>query len=346
MEVIKPEYIAEHLVLPEYFNFRIDSSGRRFYVRILDGEHVQTAPSVSAILAELKPGVGLLEFYKKNKPEDIEFISTFAALYGTIFHVLCGKILRGEKIPCSENYITEFIKDFCYTESEDFFSLQRFIKIRKRKMLYDLIAFSKWVKDYNVKPLAIEYPVMTKKFGGTIDLVAEIDLKKKIKKTELIESAKNKYIDGYPEGLSITKIRKMKKEKLLDLLGMSETNRVIAVIDFKSGQHGFYKPHIMQLHAYMKGWNTEQTKNKATHIFNYGSEKFKLPNVKYKFADQTDNAQVFREWDALLKLFYTDSEKCKIKGRYEIIENEDITNTEIRYIDPIKQRLSLDMEAF
>lgn len=348
IEKLTPEYIAENLILPEELNFRIDSGGKRFYARFANNE-VYTAPSVTSILSGLKPGFGLLEFYKNNTAEDIDFISTFSALYGTIFHVLCGKILRAEKIPCSKEYIKEFMYSFCYKENEDYFSLVKFIKTRKRDMTLDLIAFSKWVKDYNVKPIAIEYPVFTKKFAGTIDLVAEIDLKKKITKSELIESAKNKFIEGFPNGLTITKIRRMKKKELLDLLELKETNRVLAVIDLKSGQNGFFKSHIMQLHAYMKAWNIEQKENKVTHIFNYGNDKFNLSKIRYRFTDQTDNAQVFKEWDCLLKMFYLDPSNYKIKGRYEINRSSlDVTDSDnIIYVDPVaKIKEYIEMEAF
>jgi hypothetical protein len=338
----------DYLIEPEHYNIRIDNHGRRFYARVYaekEKVYIRTAPSVTTILAELKPGFGLMEFYKKNDVEKIKFISHYSALYGTIFHILAGKLLKGEKISCSKGKVYELMQEHCTGQMEQSERLFEYMREAKRDIIKDLFAFQQWIKDFDVKPIAIEYPVMTKNYAGTVDLVAEISVKKKFKKEELIEIALQKTKHKK------THLNKMKKEELEIILKLNKQERKLVLIDLKSGLNGFFRPHIMQLHAYRKAWDEEHSDLKIDYIYNWGCKNYRYPAVKYNFTDQSDNPVIFAEFNAFVKYYYCDPDRSKIRPVYAINEdktfNEDEHDKLIELVDPVEElREYYAMEVF
>jgi hypothetical protein len=343
VEKILPDFINENwLIEPEYYNYRINYNGQRFYARCYEnrlenGEieyNVLTAPSFSAIYNKVVPlGYGLQEWYKNLTKEQIEFNSHNSAIYGTIFHILCGRILRGEKILVDELYINTEIERYCQEEDENLEDLKKWIKNEKRRLLLDLLAFTKWIKDFKVIPIAIEYPVFSDKCAGTIDLIAKIIVPLKYTKDELVEIAMKKYPIWRPistkayTSSSESSIRKLTKEQIIEKCDIKRNGEYIALIDLKSGQKGFWETNAMQLYQYAKCWNEEYPDLKITKLFNYGCDNYRLPNVKYRFKDQTDNKKIFKKWDKYVEIYYVD-EPSKPEKMYELNSAE--------YFDPEK----------
>ena len=347
IEKIEPDFFDNsifNLVEPNFYNYRIDSGSKRFYARIENGE-IRTAPSVTSILSEMKPGFGLMQFYKNKTRQEIDFISRYSALYGTFFHILAGQMLNNQIISCNRQEMKEYLKELCIMEDESFENLQKYMKQEKRDIIKDLISFKKWCIDFDVEPIAIEYPVMTKDYAGTIDLVARIDVPKNYTRKDL-ESKAFKKLKQLK--MNKTQIKKTKKDDLIDILKLKKNTRQIVLIDLKSGQKGFYNTHIMQLYAYQQAWNKENPGLKAKQIYNWGCDTCGLDNIKYNFKNQTDNKDLFKQWKAFVRYIKTIPGFTEIKGYYAIDENltlNDNLDDIIKYVDPLEEIKELAKEG-
>ena len=92
-----------------------------------------------------------------------------SAQYGTYLHHLFGRILLGAEYSFDENVLLTLTGGIV----EDFDEMYRWYKEEKRDIRKDVYGFVKWVRDYNIRPLAIEYPLMNE-YGvcaGCVDLV-------------------------------------------------------------------------------------------------------------------------------------------------------------------------------
>lgn len=290
IEEVKAQYLnKEYIVEPTFYNYRVNFSGRRFYLRIFDKDNYKIAPSFSAISRYCEPTPKyLIDWQIKVGKEKATWILKNSAAYGTFAHIQYGRILRGEKLSLNHDIQLNEIQYFTEKEDIDFKELMKWYKEERRDIRKDIFGFVKWCIDYKVKPIAIEYPVMALdgSVAGTIDLVCKLTIP-----------------------LSKTEIKEGKEEK-----------EVIGLGDFKSGMNGFYEDNEIQLHTYKPMWNEEHPELPIDLVFNYGSHNYMLPLsnkvTPYKFKDQTDSRFAYKIplW---LKLFHGD-----IKNKPEIYTTE------------------------
>lgn len=343
IEQIKAEYLEEGFLLePNFFNYRINYHNQRYYARVYEIENekgelsfdVSVAPSFTAVAQSVPAGFGLMQWYKNMSGEEIAFISRTSAAYGTIFHVLGGKILRGETVFASDAFLDEFIRDFCLENGEVYDDIKKFMKKQNRNLLNDLIGFCKWLRDYKVKPIAMEYPVFSEKCAGTVDLVAHITVPIHYTKEKLVKEVCEKVeLD-----ITLSKLKSMKKDDILEKYGLPIEETFLAMIDYKTGMNAFYDVNVMQLHQYRKCWNLENPDHQIERIFNYGCDSYRLPGIKYRFKEQTDNQKLFDKWDKYVEIFHMD--EIKIDTLYqanpmEILSPDNLENL-IEEIDPVQ----------
>jgi hypothetical protein len=136
------------------------------------------------------------------------------------------------------------------------------------KLRQDVAGYVQWIQDYDVRPVAIEYPFVSctdYPYGGSIDLIAEIT----------------------------TDAKKGKRE--------------IVLVDYKSSRNDPYDSYFQQTFAYMRGWNECNPKQKVGRFFIYHPKAYKLPLGKtvkpYKFEEATDEPACLK-WDLLLQIYY------------------------------------------
>lgn len=167
VEEIKAVYFnADALREPPYRVYQLNSDGYRYYYRFDDGEPV-FFPSVTTLLKQVLPTPpALLEWMIANGKEGATEKRDLAAAYGTFMHI------QFESLIINRTYDFDAVPAVlaAYMERENLpervFS-EWIIKIRK-----DVLAFAQFVKDYNVKPLAIEIGLVHPDyhFAGCIDL--------------------------------------------------------------------------------------------------------------------------------------------------------------------------------
>ena len=114
IEAIKAEYLnQDYIIEPVYINYRINNHGKRFYARLYEDNKIITAPSFSAIKESVSPvPYGLIDWYVSRGWDYCRWFLEHSANYGTYFHHLCGRILRGEKILTTESFIIADMQAF------------------------------------------------------------------------------------------------------------------------------------------------------------------------------------------------------------------------------------------
>ena len=168
VEEIRAVYFnADALEEPAYRVFQLNSDGYRYYYRFNADGTPEFYPSVTTLLKQVMPTpAALLDWMVANGKEGSTEKRDIAAAYGTFMH---GEF---EKLIINRRYDFDNVPAtlLAYMEREhvpeSLFS-QWLVKIRK-----DVLAFAQFVKDYNVKPLAVEIGLVHPKFryAGCLDL--------------------------------------------------------------------------------------------------------------------------------------------------------------------------------
>lgn len=167
IEEIKALYFNEEaLTEPAYKIYRLDTDGWRYYYRFEKDTPI-FYPSVTTMLKSVMPTpYGLLQWYAQNGMESATEKRDLAAAYGTFMHSQFERLIINRRYDFDNvpNVLMEYIQrenlpDKVFGEWEK--------KIRK-----DVLAFAQFVKDYNVRPLAVEIGLVSARYhyAGCIDL--------------------------------------------------------------------------------------------------------------------------------------------------------------------------------
>ena len=152
VEEIRAVYFnADALKEPAYRLFQLNSDGHRYYYRFNDAGEPEFYPSVTTLLKQVMP----------TPPK-----RDLAAAYGTFMH---GEF---EKLIINRRYDFDSVPAalLAYMERENLpekVFAEWLPKVRK-----DVLAFAQFIKDWNVKPLAVEIGLYHPKFhyAGCLDL--------------------------------------------------------------------------------------------------------------------------------------------------------------------------------
>lgn len=210
------------------------------------------------------------------KGQNPDLYTQYRADYGTIMHVLFGHLLQGKAIPMYEmggqDSLEQYIRELDLSISET--SLQYVFKHFRKELKKDILSFLQWIKDYKVRPLAIElmgcYPRY--KVGSAIDLVCTLEDR----------------VEGYWGEVYKTDGHRGQGYKKGDPKKSWKTIRVLAIVDFKSGKKGFYNSHILQLYLYRRILE-EQFGVVVDATYNFAPSDWRTKPA-YKFVRQDDRA--------------------------------------------------------
>lgn len=231
-------YLAEELKkVPLPILRRISYQGNRYYYEVREDGVALFSSGTTLISDGYVNNNGALNQWKLKQRilgNDPDAIASERADFGTIMHLLYGHIFLGKSIPFSVNGIKK------YVSSIDDFKMDKdrikFIMDRNAvEMLEDIRSFLKWVKDYNVKPLAIELMLRSEEYmvATAVDLICEMDYKTKERGFfgKVYQRKSGDHEKGDP----------MEEEREV-------VRRIIAVVDYKSNRSGdFYPEHALQL---------------------------------------------------------------------------------------------------
>ena len=168
VEEIRAVYFnADALKEPPYRVFQLNSDGYRYYYRFNVDGTPEFYPSVTTLLKQVMPTPpALLDWMVANGKEGATEKRDIAAAYGTFMH---GEF---EKLIINRRYDFDSVPAalLAYMERENLpekVFAEWLPKVRK-----DVLAFAQFIKDWNVKPLAVEIGLYHPKYhyAGCLDL--------------------------------------------------------------------------------------------------------------------------------------------------------------------------------
>lgn len=168
VEEIRAVYFnADALREPEYRLFQLNSDGYRYYYRFNENGDPEFYPSVTTMLKQVMPTPpALLDWMIANGKDGSVEKRDIAAAYGTFMHGQFEQLIINRKYDFDN--APAVLLDYMEKNNipESLFS-QWIIKIRK-----DVMAFAQFVRDWNVKALAVEIGLFHPEFhyAGCIDL--------------------------------------------------------------------------------------------------------------------------------------------------------------------------------
>lgn len=168
VEEIKALYFnADALKEPPYRVYQLNTDGYRYYYRFDEDGEPHFYPSVTTLLKQTMPtSPFLIDWMLANGKEGAVEKRDLAAAYGTFMHIQFERLIINRRYNFDEvpAVLMTYMEQNNLPEKFYFDSL---VKIRK-----DVLAFAQFVKDYNVKPLAVEIGLVhpTYHFAGCVDL--------------------------------------------------------------------------------------------------------------------------------------------------------------------------------
>lgn len=270
---IKAMYFDEQaLTLPPVPLYRYHYKGDRFYYYL--------TPAVQDYDPQDKPpvkfAVGVTTLTRKTIPQPEQLTKWMAdkgwdeaiayrderALYGSLLHTLVATLLI--KRVADLDATAEIVRNYCKLHS---ITTNEGVWVDDLKQ--DLLAFAQFVRDYNVRALAIEMSLVSPQLGvaGTLDLLCEMDLTEKGYYGEVYASGANK---GQP-----------KETK--------RTSRTVAIIDFKSGRTsngGLHNAAQLRLLKMLLTENFPQWQGVAIQLYNWNPKDWRTA-PSYTLTDQT-----------------------------------------------------------
>lgn len=177
IEEMKAVFFDEHaLRLPPYRVYRLDSEGYRYYYRFEEGGEAVFYPSVTTLLRKVMPtSPQLIDWMLDNGKEQALEKRDLAAYYGTLMH------MEFEKLIISRKYNFDLVPLTMRRFMEGNHLPEGFFNDNVNKLRKDVLSFAQFIKDYNVRPLAIEISLVhpDRRYAGCLDMPCVMTIKGK-----------------------------------------------------------------------------------------------------------------------------------------------------------------------
>lgn len=268
VEIILPDWFNETaLRLPSYKVGRVNFGAGRSYIRL--NQDCKPCESPLRLYTSLTTAINacspmetpLLEWYCKHGTKEAGRLLEIAQEYGTLMHMEIGKLLINMHYDLDsveevvENYLSD--KSFYHPECREW----------PEKLRNDICAFIQFFIDYNVVPLGIEYVLLSERgYGTLIDLVCNMT----------IQVDGLDYENPYKSGPRKGEPRECKVDK-----------EIRAIINFKSGRHGFYRSNGLQLEAERQLWEENFPDLPLDAAYNWSPKEWRGETPTYNLKDWT-----------------------------------------------------------
>lgn len=186
---------------PSYRLYRLNENGHRYYYRF-EGDTPVFYPSVTTLLRQTMPtSTFLIQWMVQNGDAATEK-RDMAAAYGTFMHI------QYEKLIITRQYDLDAAGDILreYMERENIADKYYFDWLPRIKK--DILSFAQFIKDYNVRPLAVEIALVSREgFAGCIDLPCEMTEKGQTFRAIIdFKSGRNGFYEDYELQLGLYRI--------------------------------------------------------------------------------------------------------------------------------------------
>lgn len=291
--------------------YRMDSKDNRYYYRFdAEGEPIFYT-SVTTMIRNTLPTSPYLIKWLVDKGGTGADEAKERADYGTFLHVQIAELLINGKYNLDS--LSEKLTLFLIGKTD---AKENWVDELKK----DILAFTQFIIDFNVKPLAIEICLYhpTDGYAGAIDIVCEMDDEEKGFFGEIYASGANK---GQP-----------KESK--------QMRRINAIVDIKSGRKGFYESGEIQLKAYYEMWSIHFPDVPIIKYFNWSPKDWRvIPS--YNLKDQTDSRNLIK-LPYLVSLAKIEDQKRNnsitiVSGIIDILEGVGRNISEKTFIELVKE---------
>lgn len=232
-ELVPTEWFDQTAIrLPNYKVGRVNYGQGRSYVRLNEDGTLESPfrlyTSLTTAINSCAPmEQPLLEWYCKHGLAEAKRLLKLSQMYGTLMHMEIGTylMLNYYDFDTIQERVSSYLSENNYwqPETDDW----------ANDLKYDIAAFIAFAQEYEVKPLGIEYVLLSNRgFGTLIDLVCKMNIPVKGEWGEVYKTGDKK---GQPK----------------------ETTQIVekvCVINFKSGKHGFYRSNGIQIECERQLW--------------------------------------------------------------------------------------------
>lgn len=299
---------ATQLREPSYRLWQLNTNGNRYYYSVDETTGEPTFyPSVTTILHNVMPENKFLTEWKLSLGKDEALAYTMErANYGTFVHGQLAQLM------ISRRYDLDGVRD----EMTKFVEREKlplgFVDAHEDEAKADIKAFAKWMKDYDVRPYAVEVSLFSPAYGyaGMIDCVCNMREFSKEDELKAVEKANG-------------------DEKKLAKVAEKFSSRIDAIVDFKSGKKCFYDEYKLQLELYRMMWNENFPDKSIERIFNIAPKDWTKTAKKapsYTFEEQTGDEELAKI-PALLELYrLSDKDErkvCVVSGMIDLDSDKD-----------------------
>ena len=158
---------ADALKEPPYRVYQLNSDGHRYYYRFNEKGEPEFYPSVTTLLKQVMPTPPqLMDWMIQNGKDGATEKRDLAASYGTFMHAQFETLIINRRYDFDDvpNVLLEYMEQ---NNLPDKVFSEWAVKIRK-----DVLAFAQFVRDYNVKPLAVEIGLVHPEYhyAGCVDM--------------------------------------------------------------------------------------------------------------------------------------------------------------------------------
>lgn len=249
---------------PQKRFYRINTGNGRLYFCMNEDGTFSTYVSATTFVRSVSPTPPhLINWMLQQGEEGYKQKLNSSAEYGTTLHYLCAQLMIEGKYDL--DMVDKVIEPFALQEGFRHWTLDWADELKS-----DMLAFAKFVQDYEVEPLGIEMVLASDKYGvaGALDYFAYMNIEVDgLSTTEFFQSGARK---GQPKPIKVKK-------------------RVLAIIDVKSGRKGFTSDHALQLaihkHALLESF--PEYAGEEIYLFNWSPKEWKS-EPSYNLKDQTN----------------------------------------------------------
>lgn len=255
---------------------------------------VKLFTSLTTVMSTCSPmPYGLMKWKMNMGEKESKRIAKSTAHYGTLLHIEIGNFCVNQ----SWNFekADDIVQD--YLSKNEFYDDDT--KEWPESLKEDMQAWADFVYRYKVKVLAVEMVLCSEafEFATAIDIVCMMEVAEP--GLDLGDPYKTGPRKGQPREIEILKTRR-------------------AIINLKSGRHGFYQENANQLELERMVWNENYPDLPVDKIFNWAPADWRnVTGEKWKLKDQTGAANKI-EMEAMLMLA---SERYKGKNEQKVWTN-------------------------
>lgn len=155
-----------------YKLYQLNGEGHRYYYRF-EGNEPVFYPSVTTLLRQTMPTSPFLIQWIAQNGDNADFKRDLAASYGTLMHREIERLLIARAYDLDA--VTDIVREWLERDN----IADKYLSEWSGKLRKDILAFAQFVKDWKVRPLAVEVSLCSSLgYAGCIDLPCVLTDKK------------------------------------------------------------------------------------------------------------------------------------------------------------------------